>query len=185
MPPPQVTANVKRGSEVSSGQSPVSGYCANPDNPDIWFVPLRATVICGLYCLIGGLVYGFEQDLSAVDAIYFCIVTMSTVGYGDISPDTDGLRAFTVIWILIGIVAVFSQVSQAVTMYTNVLSEWCRDRIEKMYPPVLVDIDGNGSCDFAMPESPLLYYSKKLGPIGLTDVSNAIPICSHFRGSTV
>jgi len=164
MPPPQVTANVKRGSEVSSGQSPVSGYCANPDNPDIWFVPLRATVICGLYCLIGGLVYGFEQDLSAVDAIYFCIVTMSTVGYGDISPDTDGLRAFTVIWILIGIVAVFSQVSQAVTMYTNVLSEWCRDRIEKMYPPVLVDIDGNGSCDFAMPESPLLYYSKNLVP---------------------
>ena len=89
------------------------------EGQDTWLVPLRATVICGLYCLIGGLVYGLEQDLSAVDAVYFCIVTMSTVGYGDISPDTDGLRAFTVFWILIGIVAVFSQVSLAVTMYTN------------------------------------------------------------------
>lgn len=164
MPPPQVTDdNKERGSSGQSTAIRVSRHCANTDM-GMWIVPLRATVICGLYCLIGGLVYGLEQDLSAVDAIYFCIVTMSTVGYGDISPDTDGLRAFTVFWILIGIVAVFSQVSQAVTMYTNVLSEWCRDRIEKMYPPVLVDIDGNGACDFAMPESALIYYSKNLIP---------------------
>jgi len=166
MPPPQVNAKKKHEAEVPSRQStasPVSGHCVNTDR-DKWLVPLRATVICGLYCLIGGLVYGLEQDLSAVDAVYFCIVTMSTVGYGDISPDTDGLRAFTVIWILIGIVVVFSQVSLAVTMYTNVLTDWCRDRIEKANPPVLVDIDGNGAPDFAMPETALLYYSKNMLP---------------------
>lgn len=168
MPPPRGASHksAAQKSEVPSGQStasPVSGHCANTDRSK-WLVPLRATVICGLYCLIGGLVYGLEQDLSAVDAVYFCIVTMSTVGYGDISPDTDGLRAFTVFWILIGIVAVFSQVSLAVTMYTNILTNWCRHRIEKTYPPVLVDIDGNGAPDFAMPESGLLYYSKNMLP---------------------
>ena len=34
---------------------------------------------------------------------------MSTVGYGDISPLTPGLRAFTILWIFVGIIFVFSQ----------------------------------------------------------------------------
>ena len=33
------------------------------------------------------------EHWSVVDALYFSIVTMSTVGYGDMSPTTDGSRA--------------------------------------------------------------------------------------------
>jgi len=145
-----------------------------------WQVPLQAVVITVLYCLIGGLVYGYEQDLSAVDAVYFCIVTMSTVGYGDISPETDSMRAVTVFWILIGIVAVFSQLSTAVTMYTNVLSHWCRDRMDKAYPPVMVDIDGNGIKDFAMPGSALSYYGKNMLPSILLMMLVQFPFAAMF-----
>lgn len=48
-----------------------------------------------------------RQRISFVDALYFTIVTMSTVGYGDLSPRADGLRAFTVVYILFGVTIAF------------------------------------------------------------------------------
>mmetsp|Transcript_18878 Transcript_18878/g.31213 ORF Transcript_18878/g.31213 Transcript_18878/m.31213 type:complete len:366 (-) Transcript_18878:314-1411(-) len=44
-----------------------------------------------------------ETDWTVVDAIYFATVTFTTIGYGDITPSTDGGRLFTVIFSLYGI----------------------------------------------------------------------------------
>ena len=38
-----------------------------------------------------------------VDALYFSVVTIATVGYGDLAPKTDGGKLFTVCYIMIGI----------------------------------------------------------------------------------
>jgi len=43
------------------------------------------------------------EHLSFVDALYFTIVTIATVGYGDISPATTGGKIFCVFLIIIGI----------------------------------------------------------------------------------
>ena len=48
-----------------------------------------------------------------VDALYFSVVTISTVGYGDISPSTDGSRLFTTIYILFGVTIVLSLTGEA------------------------------------------------------------------------
>ena len=62
---------------------------------------------------IGILVYSSqEDDWSVIDALYFTMATVSTVGYGDISPSTSVMRIFTVFMIFVGIAAVFSQVQQ-------------------------------------------------------------------------
>ena len=89
-------------------------------------------------------------------------MAVPTVRYGDISPNTEGLRFWTVIWILVGIVFVFSKVSNAVCMFTKKLTDVCRGKLEELNPPDLVDSDGNGSPDFAMPESAAAYYSKSM-----------------------
>lgn len=58
---------------------------------------------------IGMLFYHYVQDLSWVDALYFCVVTLTTIGYGDITPVTDAEKLFTIGYILagIGILATF------------------------------------------------------------------------------
>jgi hypothetical protein len=57
-----------------------------------------------LVLLAGGSV-GFMliEDLSFADSLYFTIVTVSTVGYGDINPLTTGGKALAVVLILVGV----------------------------------------------------------------------------------
>lgn len=68
-----------------------------------------ATIAALLILAIGMVFYHYVQDLSWVDALYFCVVTLTTIGYGDITPVTDVEKLFTVGYIMagIGIVATF------------------------------------------------------------------------------
>ena len=58
------------------------------------------------------------EGWSLVDALYFSIITLSTVGYGDLSPKTDVGKVFTTIYILVGIglfVAVAHHIARQLT----------------------------------------------------------------------
>ncbi|MCA9333476.1 two pore domain potassium channel family protein [Candidatus Saccharibacteria bacterium] len=52
---------------------------------------------------IGVVFYHFIEKLSWLDSLYFCVVTLATVGYGDITPKTPLGKLFTTFYILIGI----------------------------------------------------------------------------------
>ncbi len=51
---------------------------------------------------IGTVGFMMLEDLSFADAFYYNIVTMSTVGYGDIHPTTQAGRIFAVLLIVMG-----------------------------------------------------------------------------------
>lgn len=54
--------------------------------------------------LVGGtMCYQWIEGWSAVDALYFCVATLTTVGYGDLTPATDLGKLFTVGYITTGI----------------------------------------------------------------------------------
>ncbi len=66
-----------------------------------------------LYGVIG--VYLLRNDFTGVkslhDAVYFCIVTYSTVGYGDIYPTSTIAKYFVISMILVGIVIFTSSIT--------------------------------------------------------------------------
>lgn len=53
--------------------------------------------------LVGTVVYKFLEDWSWVDAIYFSVVAVTTVGFGDLTPSTDASKLFTVVYVLMGV----------------------------------------------------------------------------------
>ncbi len=56
-----------------------------------------------LFVLLSGtLFYTREEGLSVIDALYFCIATLSTVGHPDFVPQTAFGKIFTMIYIVVG-----------------------------------------------------------------------------------
>ena len=56
--------------------------------------------------LVGSVVYHYAEGWSWVDSIYFCTIAVTTVGFGDLSPTTDGTKLFTIFYVFAGIALV-------------------------------------------------------------------------------
>jgi voltage-gated potassium channel len=52
---------------------------------------------------LGTVVYHLAEHLSWLNAYYFSVVTLATVGYGDIVPHTNVGKLFTTFYILTGV----------------------------------------------------------------------------------
>jgi len=52
---------------------------------------------------VGTVTYRILEDWSWVDSLYFSVITLTTVGYGDFAPTTDAAKLFTVLYLVVGI----------------------------------------------------------------------------------
>jgi len=55
------------------------------------------------FIALGTVFYHYIEHLTWLDSLYFTVVTLATVGYGDIVPKTDLGKLFTIFYIIIGI----------------------------------------------------------------------------------
>ncbi len=51
----------------------------------------------------GALFYRQVEGWSLLDSLYFSVITLTTVGYGDFSPSTTAGKIFTMFYIFVGI----------------------------------------------------------------------------------
>ena len=136
-------------------------------------VAIDFTVIF-VYFLSGVLFYTFltsdaqeyAEQWTVTECLYFGMVTMSTVGYGDFSPVGARGRAFTIVYILVGITQFFRLSNVIVELVFTPLFRKSRALFESIpaLMQVPIDIDGNGEADYYVPRSPPIYYGKNLLP---------------------
>jgi len=53
--------------------------------------------------LAGTIAFRILEGWTWIEAFYFSVVTLSTVGYGDLHPTSDATRLFTALFILAGV----------------------------------------------------------------------------------
>ena len=100
------------------------------------------------YGVIGSYVLGngFTPNISNfIDAVYFTVITMATVGYGDITPRTADARLFTISLVVLGL-AVFATSLPAIVapLIDNRMMKLLQPRRRKMKRASHVIVVGDG-----------------------------------------
>ena len=80
--------------------------------------------------IVGTAFYSLVEGWSIVDSLYFCSMSLATVGYGDLVPTTDVGKIFTVVYVLtgIGILVSFFTTLTAKTLAIQAEVRRARDR---------------------------------------------------------
>lgn len=52
---------------------------------------------------IGSVYYYLVEDWSLLDSVYFCVVALTTVGFGDPAPVTAAGKVFTIFYLIAGV----------------------------------------------------------------------------------
>jgi voltage-gated potassium channel Kch len=80
-------------------------------------------VVAGVLLLTGTIFYWRFEDWSIIQSLYFCVVTLTTVGFGDFSPTSDGTQLFTIFYILTGLGILVALLASVAEHYIEQKSE--------------------------------------------------------------
>ena len=72
---------------------------------EVWAEPGGRLLILSVSVILatGTTFYTIVEDWTVVQALYFTVITLTTIGYGDLHPTTELSRAFTIFFVLAGV----------------------------------------------------------------------------------
>lgn len=85
----------------------------------------RDLLLTTLFVIIFGTVFfHFVEGWRWLDSVYFCVITLTTVGYGDFSPVTDLGKMFNIVYIIVGVGLILTFIKTVSSHYYKVKSEY-------------------------------------------------------------
>ena len=73
--------------------------------------------------LSGTLFYNRMEGWSLLDSLYFSVVTLTTIGFGDLSPSTATSKIFTIVYVFVGLGIILA--------FVNTIAERAMERRRK------------------------------------------------------
>lgn len=84
-----------------------------------------------LAIVTGTIVYHFVEHLTWLNAYYFSVITLATVGYGDITPHTSAGKIFTTFYVMFGIGIITTFLSMRMQMRGEKIAKKLQERSSK------------------------------------------------------
>jgi len=75
------------------------------------------------------LFYTLYEDLSIIDAVYMACISLTTIGFGDIVPETDGGKIFAIFWIFGGTLFVAKFIADYFEYFVDIRQQKIYDNI--------------------------------------------------------
>lgn len=97
---PSVFTDAKE--EFQDSFNPISPSKSTPTIVQLAFIGIVLYIIIGISIYLATGSFRGQTTFKPVDALYFTVVTLSTIGYGDIVPDSAFTKLFTCFFILVG-----------------------------------------------------------------------------------
>lgn len=94
----------------------IATFLRDPEYRDLLFTTI---IVLGL----GTVIYHYLEGWSWIDCLYFSVITLTTIGYGDFSPATDAGKIFTIFYILLGLGMILSFINTVYHHYNKVKSQ--------------------------------------------------------------
>lgn len=108
--------------------------------------------ICVLWCLLllflfgGALVYSMLEPWSYLQSLYFCFVTLSTVGFGDFLPSSTVSRAFSIFYMIFGLgvcASIIAVLTGLVQQGHNTVDSFMTQKLEGEGRPICPCVGGD------------------------------------------
>ena len=78
----------------------------------------------------GATIYHYIEGWRYLDALYFTSYTITTVGYGDITPKTDLGKMFTIVYVFVGVGIVLYGLSIMASHFVEVREEFWLEKLK-------------------------------------------------------
>lgn len=89
-------------------------------------------IIILLFLFGGATFYHYVEDWRYLDAVYFSAETMTTVGFGDITPHTDAGKIFTIFFMFAGVGIALYGLSLIAAHFVEVREEFWLEKLGKI-----------------------------------------------------
>lgn len=93
---------------------------------------LYVVIVILLFLFGGALFYHWKEKWSYLDAVYFAAATMTTVGYGDITPHTIGGKIFTIVYLFTGVGIALYGISLMASHFVEIREQFWIERIARI-----------------------------------------------------
>ena len=89
-------------------------------------------IIILIFLFGGAAFYHYVEGWRYLDAVYFSAVTITTIGYGDITPKTDSGKLFTIFYVFAGVAIVLYGLSLMASHFVEIREEFWLEKIGKI-----------------------------------------------------